>query len=83
MKVVAQAQNHKQIEYRGRTYTARNGIFDLPEGAAKRAVRLEVGQVPALNGPTHSGFGYHCPACNFASYFKTCSRCAGDCQRAE
>lgn len=82
MKVVPQASNCKEIEVGGRIYRrSKGGLFDMPEKAARITIAQEGGQLPALSGTTRSGIGYHCQVCGFGSWFTTCSRCGGNCQR--
>jgi hypothetical protein len=80
LKVVPQASNCKEIEVGGRVYRrGRNGLFDMPDSAAKYTIANEGGQLPSLSGTTRSEFGYRCinPFCGFGSFFSTCSRCNG------
>lgn len=78
MKVVPQAHNCREIEVGGRIYRRkRNGLFDLPERAARIAIKNECGQVASLSGTTRTGEGYRCTSCGFGSFFTTCSRCGG------
>jgi hypothetical protein len=82
LKVVPQASNCREIEVGGRVYKAgRNGLFDMPEAAARYTIALEGGQLPALSGTTTSHLGRRCQACGFGSFFTTCSRCGGRCVR--
>ena len=82
MKVVPQAGNCKEVEVGGRVYrTGRDGLFDMPERAARVTVAQEGGQWPALSGITRRGQGFVCASCGFGSWFRTCSRCGGECER--
>jgi hypothetical protein len=82
VQVVPQASNCKEIEVGGRVYRRqRNGLFEMPESAAKYTVKNEGGQMPALSGVTSRRFGFRCPECGFGSNFVLCSRCGGECAR--
>ncbi|TVZ01269.1 hypothetical protein EAS64_33870 [Trebonia kvetii] len=82
MKVVPQASNCREIEVGGRIYRRdRKGLFDLPEAAAKYTIAMEGGQEASLSGTTKTAIGYRCTNCDFGSFFATCSRCGGDCER--
>lgn len=82
MKVVPQAENCREVEVGGRIYRRRpNGLFDMPEAAAKYTIALEGGQVPSLSGSTRKALGFRCQACGFGSFFATCSRCGGSAER--
>lgn len=82
MKVVPQASNCMEIEAGGRTYRRKkDGLFDMPEHVAKHVIKYEGGQTPSLSGTRHAG-GFYCRPCNFAPFFKTCSRCGQEAERA-
>jgi hypothetical protein len=78
VKVVPQASNCRELEVGGRIYRrSRGGLFDLPERAAKYAIKTECAQEASLSGTTRTGIGYRCTECGFGSFFATCSRCGG------
>jgi hypothetical protein len=82
VKVVPQASNCREIEVGGRVYRrSKNGLFDMPESAAKYTIALEGGQEASLSGTTRSRFGFRCVECGFGSFFAACSRCGGECAR--
>jgi hypothetical protein len=62
------------------SYTpGRDGTVTVDNPRHIKALR-EMGAFAAnLGGRTRGG--YRCPTCNFGSFFKTCSRCSGTCQR--
>lgn len=62
----------------GRRYTSRDGLFQVSEGDAA-ALKGAGWFRPNLGGRTSGGF--RCPACGFASFFRCCSRCGGDCDK--
>ena len=64
----------------GRIYRRKgNGLFDMPEAAARYTIANEGGQQASLSGTTRSEFGYRCVNCNFGSFFVDCSRCGSVC----
>ena len=65
----------------GREYTARDGIFHMPEPAARAYLKATEQAALSLAGVRRAGDGFWCPACRFASYFTTCSKCGGACRR--
>jgi hypothetical protein len=82
LRVVPQADNCREIEVGGKIYKRhRNGLFDMPERAARYTVALEGGQWPALSGVARRSEGFVCQSCGFGSWFRTCSRCGGSCER--
>lgn len=69
----------------GVEYRARDGYFEMPEAHAK--LHLAAGNLPnpAAAGPVGRRSGYRCadPECGFGSFFTTCGRCKGPCEREE
>lgn len=55
-------------------------VFDMTPEDARAVVKLG-GALASVAGPVNSETGYRCPACGFGSYFRTCSRCGGTCER--
>lgn len=73
-----------QGAYTGATtaYTAgRDGTVTVTNPQHERALR-ELGAFPANLGGRPRG-GYRCEPCGFGSYFKTCGRCGGTCEKEE
>jgi hypothetical protein len=82
VKVVPQASNCREVEVGGKVYrTGRDGLFDMPEKAARYTIKYEGGQLPSLSGTTRTALGRRCQVCGFGSFFTTCSRCGGNCVR--
>ena len=80
----AEDRRQVQTDIQGVRYTARNGYFEMPPGAAK--LHRQSANLPASSpaaGPLSRRVGYRCddPTCNFGSLFTTCSRCGGTCTR--
>lgn len=73
-KVCAPDRACKQITYQGRTYTARGGVFTVPDGAVG-AFRDRAECFTPTGGPSRAR-GFVCPACGFVAVFPTdCGRC--------
>lgn len=71
----------KGCEGVGRLDRHRDGTFHMNERQAKVAMASgEFSISPELSvGKTNEG--YRCNDCGFGTWFKTCSRCGGDCFR--
>lgn len=81
MKVVAPAKACVEVDgLSGRRYRARGGIYEMSQRDGQALVAAG-GFQPSLSGATSRAAGYRCPACGFGTYFKTCSRCSGPCER--
>lgn len=65
----------------GRRY--RGTKIEVTDPAQIRALK-EVGYTVAdvAGGPSRAD-GYRCTDCGFSSFFKTCGRCGGSCQRPD
>jgi hypothetical protein len=64
-------------------YIAKDGIFRMPDGDA-RIYRKATGQAAlSLAGVRRRGDGFWCANCKFATFFKKCSKCGGECRREE
>lgn len=62
----------------GRRYRSRDGVYDMHPVDAAALVKAG-GFAPNLGGRTSGG--YRCSACDFGSFFTTCSRCGGTCKK--
>lgn len=58
----------------------RGSIVQPVDSHDERALR-EFGATPAGLGTWAGRGGWRCVPCQFASYFKTCSRCGGQCTK--
>jgi len=68
----------------GREYRASGGFFDMPDRDAKAHLASAGfgGSWSPVRGATgRRALGRRCKDCGFGSYFTTCSRCGGACQR--
>lgn len=74
---VAQVDAPSGRRYGGNTY---GQVFDMTPSDAKAVVRLG-GAYASLGGTASRKAGFRCPACDFGSYFATCSRCGSECHR--
>jgi hypothetical protein len=64
-------------------YVAKDGIFQMSDTDA-RIYREATGQAAlSLAGVRRRGDGFWCETCKFATYFKKCSKCGGECRREE
>ena len=81
MRVAAEDRRQVATVVGGREYRARDGYFDMPDGAAK--LHLKAGELPAPSAalPVGRQGGYRCAECGFGTFFTTCSRCGGTCER--
>lgn len=81
MKVAAPDRACLEVDgLSGRRHRARDGFYQM-DARDGRALVAAGGFLPSLAGHTHSTIGFRCPGCGFGSFFRTCSRCGGDCRR--
>lgn len=80
MRVCAPDGAVREVDSRGRRYRSKDGVYDMPESEARRLVAAG-GFMPSLAGHTARSIGFVCRGCGFGSFFKTCSRCGGDCRK--
>lgn len=83
MRVRVEGVNQVATVIDGTEYRANRGYFEMPDHHAK--AHLEAGNLPTPSaaGPVGRRAGYRCVdrACGFGSFFTTCSRCGGPCER--
>ncbi len=81
VKVRAEDRRQVQADVNGVRYTAKDGYFHMRPDHAK--AHLVHGNLPAPSAalPVGRRGGYRCVQCGFGTYFKTCSRCGGGCER--
>ena len=58
----------------------RGGLFEMSDGAARRAVAIG-GYVVPPGTPAPAGCGFRCPSCGHGSYFTECGKCGTECER--
>lgn len=81
MKRVTGMDGCKEVDGSGgRAHLQRDGTFHLSDVDAKRFVTAGGFYVPDMNTAVSRAEGYRC-TCGFGSWFKTCSRCGGTCER--
>lgn len=81
VRVRAEDRKQVQADVNGTRYHQRDGYFQMkPQDAA---YHLKVGNLPAPSAalPVGRRGGYRCAGCSFGSFFMTCSRCQGTCER--
>ena len=83
VKVGAEDRRQVQADVNGVRYTQRDGYFHMRPDHAR--AHLAHGNLPnpAAAGPVGRRGGYRCTSCGFGSFFTTCSRCQGVCEREE
>lgn len=81
VKVMAETSAQVATNINGVEYRARNGYFEMPAEHAKAHRTFGNLPTPSAMLPVGRSAGYRCPACGFASFFVTCSRCNGHCER--
>lgn len=91
MKRVIVAEGCQQVDApSGRRYHARGGyafqesvrggVFEMTDADAALAVKMG-GAIASLAGTARRRNGFRCKGCGFGSFFATCSRCGGECER--
>lgn len=68
------AQTGRITKYNGR-------IMEVDNPQHQKALLAEGAFAASLSGRTRRDIGYRCPACGFATFVKSCSRCGGTCER--
>lgn len=74
---IAQVDAPSGLRYGGNT---EGRVFDMAPSDAKAVVQLG-GAYASLSGTTRRAIGWRCPACQFGSFIKHCSRCGSECKR--
>jgi hypothetical protein len=70
----------KGIEFGGRSYDAtKSGSITVDDPKAAKALMAVGGCFPASNTPKAKG--RMCTDCGFTTWFTTCGRCGGRCER--
>lgn len=83
VRVLAEDRRQVQTDVGGRRYTARDGYFRMRPDHARAHLTFGNLPTPSAAGPVGRRRGYRCPSCGFGSFFTTCSRCNGHCEREE
>lgn len=75
MRVPAEDRRQVQQVIDGRTYTARDGFFDMPDGHARAHLKSAGYGRWHVPGIANKRSGYMCTACGFRGFFRICGRC--------
>lgn len=64
----------------GNVRRSNDGTFHLSDRQAAKGVKADAGFiVPDMGTATKKTDGFRCVDCGFGTWFKTCSRCGGEC----
>lgn len=76
------AEDLKQVStvIDGRRYDARRGYFEMPDRDARMHAQSANLPMPSAALPVGRRSGFRCE-CGFGTFFTTCSRCGGSCER--
>lgn len=64
-----------QIDVGGRRYLARDGIYTVTNPADAKAMLAAGAFAATVGARADTPCTFRCPVCDFASYFRDCSRC--------
>lgn len=87
VKVMAETSAQVATVINGTEYRAKGGYFEMTPEHAKAHQTFGNLPTPSAMLPVGRSAGYRCvgtaekPGCGFASFFVTCSRCNGHCER--
>lgn len=81
VRVPAEDRRQVQADVNGTRYSQQNGYFHMKPEHVKAHLTSGNLPTPAVTGPVGRRGGYRCPSCGFGSFFVTCSRCQGACER--
>lgn len=81
MKVSAEDRRQVAQVVGGVEYRARGGYFEMPDAHAKAHLIASELPTPSVALPVGQRAGYRCAGCGFGTFFRTCSRCGGSCER--
>ena len=65
----------------GRRYSGT--VIDTDNPGLAHSLRDHGYTVASVSGAPSRASGYRCADCGFSSFFKTCGRCGGSCERPE
>lgn len=82
MRVSAEDKSQVGTIIGGQRYRAERGYFNI-DNPVHLAAHLQSANLPTpgLSGVTSRKTGYRCPTCGHGSFFVTCGRCGGACER--
>lgn len=83
MRVRVEADRQVATVINGSEYRANRGYFDMPDHHVKAHLNAANLPNPPAAGPVGRWTGYRCvdPECGFGSFFTSCGRCGGPCER--
>lgn len=81
VKVRAEDRRQVQTDIGGVRYTQRNGYFRMRPEHVKHHLAAANLPAPSAVLPVGRSGGFRCTKCGFGSFFTTCSRCQGACER--
>ena len=72
--------NTNNVAEIGNVKRSKDGTFHLSERKARMGVQADAGFiVPDMGTAVKKSDGFRCVGCGFGTWFKTCSRCGGEC----
>ncbi len=83
-RLLSPGDNCKAVDVpfgRGRRYEGT--VINVSDPLHVSALRRAGYTVAAVAGAPVKAAGFECPACDFASYFRLCSRCGAECDRPD
>jgi hypothetical protein len=83
MRVTTESPMVTRTQVGDTEFVAKDGIFTMPDGHARLYLKATGQSALSLTGVRHRRVGYWCEPCRFASFFKICSKCTGECRREE
>jgi hypothetical protein len=83
MRVTTESPMVTRTEVGDRTFVAKDGIFNMPDEHGRLYLKATGQAALSLAGVRRTRDGYWCEPCRFATYFKKCSKCGGECRREE
>jgi len=83
MRVTTESPMVTRTQVGDTEFVAKDGIFNMPDEHARLYLKATGQSALSLTGVRQRRVGFWCPACRFAAFFKTCSKCGGECRREE
>lgn len=80
-RVRVEGGNQVATVINGREYRANRGYFEMDDRDVKAHLNASNLPTPSAAGPVGRRAGYRCTGCGFGTFFTTCGRCGGHCER--